>query len=350
MVGDSGILPPPHEVLVPAEIKTAAARGKLAFFVGNGISRLYGMPSWEELCSRMFRSLAAQKIINHNTVDLLARQPLKTRISIADHYFKKASKERTIHELTYRSMFYGDRTGSLQELCTAYASLARCGAKFVTTNYDDLLDEALELAAKVAEPIKTTDIGSQESPSAKVERPAITSVTIHRNPYQFNRFKSLAQNVVFHLHGSVHDEENLVASTLSYLKLYGDPNVQDFLRWFFENHVVVFLGYGLDELELLDLIVRSGTRDAAGKRKHSIYLLLPALSHEADILQELNIYYDQLGITPLAFSRDQKDYHSYADLLEIWAGELAGVAEAPTRVDELSLLDSLIAKVEGGAK
>lgn len=85
---NSNQLPPPEQVSINQEMKTAAGLGKLAFFVGNGISRLYSIPSWDELSNRMLKALAQNNIVDHNKVELLSKQSLKARISIADHYFK----------------------------------------------------------------------------------------------------------------------------------------------------------------------------------------------------------------------------------------------------------------------
>src|SRR4051794_107128 len=87
-------LPNPEDLQIPVAVRTAAKLGRLAFFVGNGISRLYGLPSWDELSDRMLSRLAVRGLISHAQVELLRRQSLKTRISIADSYFKENLKSK----------------------------------------------------------------------------------------------------------------------------------------------------------------------------------------------------------------------------------------------------------------
>jgi hypothetical protein len=337
-------LPEADQLQIPSEVKNAAALGKLAFFVGNGISRLYDLPSWDQLCSRMLHGLATRKLIDHNRISLLEKQNLKARISIADYYFKGLKNEEK-KGLTYKEMLLHGLDGPYQNKVTAYASLAKCGVKFVTTNYDDLLEQALRNKDKVSEVVKSSDLPGTPTNVSKVDKASEKTVEVFIDPYKFSTAESLANNLVFHLHGSFNDENTIVASTADYLKLYSDSNVRRFLRWFFKNHVVIFIGYGLEELELLDLIIRSGQSDA--ERKLPFFLLLPMLSDEADVLDQLRIYYDQLKITLLAFSRDKKDYSAYADLLEIWSGELAKVVQSPTRIDDVDLLNSYIDEFEG---
>jgi hypothetical protein len=347
----SGIdeLPSPKQVPVPAEAKTAATRGKLAFFVGAGISRLYNLPSWDGLCERMLNSLAANNIINHNKVELLTRQPLKARISIADHYFKNARKVGNTNLSYKRDLYAGYKEVILTEV-TAYTSLAKCGVKFVTTNYDDLLLKAMEGVSGIAEAVENANVNSQVGDSAAVDKTPVKTVKVYGDPKKFDRSQLLNNNVIFHLHGSIKDENTIVASTTDYLELYSNPNIQSFLNWFFENNVVVFLGYGLDELELLDLIIRSGSKSPKTGRPNSLFLLLPMLSHEAEILEQLKIYYSQLGIEVLPFSIDERGFASYADLLELWSGELAEKVKEAQRVETLKLMDSLLREFEERSK
>ncbi len=338
------VLPSPEDCPIPEEVKTAARMGKLAFFVGNGISRLYGLPSWDELATRMLGALADQGIIDHNKVSLLSRCALKERVSIADHYFKNtdvASKG-----LTYAKMLRAkpDNTAS------AYASLAKCGVKFITTNYDNLLYEALKGANHASEAVRDLKVESAEDGAESAGEKSTASEVVHffGDPAEFDRTKLLQNKVVFHLHGSINDEKTIVSSTTDYLRLYATESVRGFLSWFFDSNVVVFIGYGIEELELLDLIVRSGGQDAGAKPRSS-YLLLPLLSHEAEILEQRQIYYKQLGITILPFSRDKKDYGAYGDLLERWSGTLSLIVQPPIRVESLGLLDRLMTEVEGGS-
>jgi len=235
----------PDKLKPPAEVVESAKRGKLAFFVGNGISRLYGFPSWETLCSRMLNTLAAKNKLDHNKVDLLHRQSLKAKISIADHYFR-AARETDPESFSYKSMLEGSLKNNYFDESNAYASLAKCGVKFITTNYDNLLASSLEKKHGIDKAIRNSTVDTVASENTILGK-SIESVGIHIDPYKFSAPEMLPNNVVFHLHGSYENESTVVASTASYLKLYGDENVQRFLRRFFETHVIVFLGYSATE-------------------------------------------------------------------------------------------------------
>ena len=79
----------PDTLPLHPDIRDAATMGELTFFIGNGVSRLYGVPSWDELANKMLRKLAEHKKINHNELEILLRMPTKVKISIADSHFKK---------------------------------------------------------------------------------------------------------------------------------------------------------------------------------------------------------------------------------------------------------------------
>ena len=99
------MIPEPNDVDIPSEVIDAAVAGKLTFFIGNGLSRLYGYPSWGGLADSMLTELAKDKDIplSFNDAELIKALPIKTKISIADSYFKdnwKLGDEKKRH-LTY---------------------------------------------------------------------------------------------------------------------------------------------------------------------------------------------------------------------------------------------------------
>lgn len=63
---------------------------------------------------------------------------------------------------------------------------------------------------------------------------------------------------VVNLHGCSNEPETMIVTTKDYLEHYDHPNVQSFLEWLFRKKVVLFLGYGLEEAEILEHILRRG--------------------------------------------------------------------------------------------
>ncbi|MCB0422688.1 MAG: SIR2 family protein, partial [Bdellovibrionales bacterium] len=321
--------PRPEDVPIPPEVREAAIWGRLTFFIGNGVSRLYGVPSWDELANMMLKSLVDVEEIDYNKYDLLLKQSTKTKISIADHFFKQDHKGGSPLKLSYKSLLHNKNVKA--DRFPAYDLLAQIGCRFLTTNYDSLFSDALR-GKHEGRVIQTSDIGEQEytaKPGIKHEEKE--SPRICGSIDEFSESDLRYKNVLVHLHGSISDTDSLVASSLDYINLYGNSEKVDKLRSILAGQTVVFVGYGLEELELLELIVRASREsEENGIKKRKYFNLLPLLTHEQEVFELLKIYYeDQLGITLLPYSRDFEDYRAIIKLIENWSSELSKDVKEP---------------------
>ena len=50
---------------VPPEVFKAAKNGKLVIFIGAGVSRIVGCPSWSELAHKQLKDLYEKKALNY---------------------------------------------------------------------------------------------------------------------------------------------------------------------------------------------------------------------------------------------------------------------------------------------
>lgn len=333
----------PKELPIPEEVKAAAKLGRLTFFIGNGVSRLYGLPSWDELANKMLRKLADCGKLNHSLVEILSRYPTKVKISIADCYFSENRPSKTYGDLTYQEMLIGEiEDVDIHKKTPVYKLIADCNVRLLTTNYDTLLSDVLEAVS--------TDSSVITEVHTEVSVPTEDQVRTKNKTYHYNIFRNLHEleessltgnNVLVHLHGSLKNEDALIASTQSYLRLYGDKDNQDRLNLLFQKQTVVFFGYGLEELEILDLILRSSKALPESQESPRFFLVLSLLSHEVEILKHLQVYYSQLRVTLLAYSRDVKDYHALTDVLEEWTKILKPLVQPPFQVDRSLVREQL---------
>ena len=336
------LLKAPEELDVPEEIQIAAIEGRLTFFIGNGISRLYNIPSWDELANKMLRSLVSEKKIDFNKYDILLKHSTKTKISIADHYFKKAIEENN-PKLAYEGLLMKDvPERGTEDYPPSYSLLAKFGCRFLTTNYDPLFSNELKYQWSESRAIKTSVVSKDEKEKSHVAHNKPKDVQVYNSIDEFEKSGMLNGNFLVHIHGSISDEKSLIVSTLDYLNLYGDKAKVDKIKLLLKDQTVVFFGYGLEELEILDIIVRS-TRDNQTENANKYFMLLPLLTHEYEIYELLKIYYEeQLGIKLLPYSRDKKDFHSIEDIIDNWAKELSDLVKEPKFDDKLSVLESLL--------
>lgn len=332
-------LPDSNQVPISPEIIPAATTGKLIIFVGNGLSRLYEIPSWEDLSNGMLHALATAGKITHVEHELLVRHPEKKfKISIADQYFKENLKLAEKNPaLSYRELLISPKHLDLQKKYRFYQSLALWGCKFVTTNYDCFFADAL--CSQYAETFVATAVQSEGVSSV----PASSTTESYPVICGLDKLEAIhlsGKSFLLHLHGSVEDEQSIVASTAGYLELYGNPANQRKLEDLFKDHTVLFLGYGLEELEILDLILRSGKTKKGNEKK--FHLLLPLLSYEQHILPHLEEYYTKhLGVHLIPFCRDKDGYHSILNVLDRWAEMIGPKVQKPATSSVGSLFDRL---------
>ena len=76
-----------------------------------------------------------------------------------------------------------------------------------------------------------------------------------------------------------------------YLNHYSSKEVQDFLRYLFEKKTILFLGYGLDEIEVLEYILRGGGAGMTREERTRRYMLQGFFNAEMGLYNLLHDYY-----------------------------------------------------------
>jgi hypothetical protein len=163
-------------------------------------------------------------------------------------------------------------------------------------------------------------------------------------------------NTVVHLHGSVVDPTNMVLTTKDYIERYandhrtGDARLENrtltFLEHLFGHHTVLFIGYGLEELEILEYVVRKARpQDKGASNEPRHYLLHGFFSHETTLLRSMENYYlRECGIQLIPFLRDQKDWDQLLEVLEDFARRMP--ASAPLVLRQAQILEDLAREME----
>ena len=100
----------------------------------------------------------------------------------------------------------------------------------------------------------------------------------------------------------------------------GENRVLTFLEFLFSQKTVLFVGYGLEELEILEYVIGKARLMAdSGTTEIRHFLLQGFFSHEEELARSLSIYYAECGIKLIPFLRDQKDWDQLMDVLEEYA-------------------------------
>lgn len=331
MSQDIPLIPP-----IPSGLREAAQRGTLIPFIGAGASRIAGCPSWSEFADGALRSLVEDGKFSHKQLAQISHLNPRVKLSIALGLEKEHATRINFRKLLHPSGQKDNAKG--QKL---FGSLCRLGKTFVTTNYDEWLDEEIGM------PIVTVDSTSDPTAPATVSPRKVIHKVHDLTPANLNQ-----PNAVIHLHGSLLDPDGMVLTTQHYVRHYANDRlsgnadkenrVLTFLEHLFQQKTVLFVGYGLEELEILEYVILKARRlPGAELNEAKHYLLQGFYSHEHELMRSLTRYYlGECGIQLIPYLRDHKDWDQILDVLEEFAR--AAPASNPLYVQEFKEMRDLL--------
>jgi hypothetical protein len=342
-VGHSSLLdvramndPIPLLPMVPAKLREASQRGVLVPFIGAGASRLAGCPTWAQFADRALEDCVAAGKFSYGQLEQIRHLGPRVKLSIARGIQAENGLTLDYAKLIDPVEGYENETGR-----RLYRGLSRLGQTFVTTNYDTWLDtEIVEVKPSVVA------VGEQ---SAAPVTPISRKIFYDPNdfiPANLNLAKS-----VFHLHGSLLKPEDMVVTTPDYITRYAndrrvdDPQKENrtltFLDYLFKQRTVLFIGYGLDDLEILEYVIQKARLAPSGGTTEARHFMLQGyFSHEQELMKSMSGYYKQCDIQLLPFLRDNKDWLQLIDVIENFAEALP--ASATINVQKLADMEAFL--------
>ena len=294
---------------IPPEIQQAALNGDLVLFVGAGVSMLVGLPSWSKLASLVLNELCKKRYINYSEIEQLKTLDPRKQLSIAELIADE--NDFTLELERYLTTEKGDKG--------IYKFLNKIGCACVTTNYDELL---------LPHFYQTSDGSTTAAPVARVLRK--------------NDFHAAHLNIpgtVVHLHGAVSQQETMVVTTKDYLAHYDDKTVQNFLNELFEKKTVLFIGYGLEEAEILEHILRRGGVKNTRVRKR--FTLQGFFFSQDPLYRKLHNYYRKsFGVHLIGFVRDHNNFLQLEIIAKTWVEQIE--VRLPALTEELEYMDEVL--------
>ena len=286
-----------------AGLRAEMDSGNLVIFLGAGVSRLVDCKSWDELADNLITKCYDLKYITFHEAEALKSYPSqKKKISIAYGILKKKDEE-AFYEVFDKSLEWKTEHGKKN----IYDYLALLSDTFVTTNADTCID-------------------SHFIPNDVV--------------YDFSHTKSVSRHKVFHIHGCQKHRESLVFTVEQYLDRYQNTpnnNYLHFLDDLFSHYTVLFIGYGLEEFELLDYLTLKAKVNKSTKRH---YALLPYFSFEKKMAEYDQIYYNSLNIQIIPYAKDDKGYNQLIDIIDDWGNKTSFIKQIDTELTELFSKDT----------
>ncbi len=263
--------------------------GNLILFIGAGISRLLGLPSWSGLADKIMEDLREKEFLDYSEIQQLKTLDAKKRLSIAESI---ARDKYNIRNQIKSCLSDASEANSI------YKALNDIGSSCVTTNYDTLLSPRFN---------ETKDGSTTAHPVKRLSDPE------QYLPHWLNE-----PGTVIHLHGSIENPDTMIITAKDYLEHYDKEKVRVLLKHLFSNHVVLFLGYGLEEAEILEHILRWGEAQKAQERRK--FTLQGFFRSEQPLYENLYRYYEgSFGIHLLGFERDKEDYQAQERIIKSWA-------------------------------
>jgi hypothetical protein len=298
---------------LPDEIIEAAKDGKLVLFVGAGLSVQMKLPSWGGLAKYALEDLRHERFIDYSELEqLLALNDPKKQLSIAQIIADDNSYELDLAKHLDMDM---DDEG-------IYRYVNDIGCSCVTTNYDSLLRP------------RYVDPTIPEGESAPITPDRVYKIDEHL----LTRLNT--PGTVIHIHGSIEEPASMIVTTSEYLSHYDSADLQHFLGELFNKKTVLFIGYSLEESEILEHILRRGgvRADEAECRR---FVLQGYFKSNTPLYHSLHKYYKRsFGVQLIGFDRDRHNFSQLEEILKRWS-ELIEI-RPQALVEDLKLIDEVL--------
>jgi hypothetical protein len=264
----------------PEGIREAVREERLAIFVGAGVSRLAGLPQWVDLARALIESCREESLLTYSEEQLILSNTSDSKmlITMAYNIFKNSGREKTFFDAVETKL-----TPERQDTPNCHNILEwlrSSHALALTTNADKIIDHWFK---------PTRVVSSVDEMNSK----------------------GILPSTLVHIHGIISDPDSLVFTTDQYLKRYNDPEFSNYLKRIFTDKTVLFLGYGLNEFELLVYLL-------GGKSQQRHFTLAPYFHYQDPIIGVFQDYYNSFNIEQLPYYIDDAGYNILNEIIKEW--------------------------------
>lgn len=288
---------------LPEHIIKAIDQRTLVIFIGAGVSKLCGLPSWDEMASRMINECTSLNISSEHKEQYSKISDPREKISLMHAIYNKENNESefyaqikkiltieaTTDEEIKNELNYRNRCAMQVESIRNIIDFIKLSySSVITTNADDILDK---------------ECFGDSSNMVVCDLNKFDSIFDRDMPH------------IIHIHGSIKKIDEVKFTIKDYSALYTNIDFQKFIKRLFAERNVLFIGYGLKELELLVHI-------AAESSMQRHYVLMPYTLEKELLCDSYAELYGMLNIEQIPYSVGNGNYSRLNDILGSWIGEL----------------------------
>jgi len=286
-------------------ICNAALEDKLIIFYGAGISHLWGCERWQSLCLRVVDAFHEKELISYKDAAALKESFVGQPRKLLTILKQKDNNEYVIQMKRFLK-YEEPRKAKCPDL---FKRLRDIGSTFITTNIDKcFLDEFPEADVLYGRKIN----GS-----------------------------SIKKDKLIMLHGHEDYPDSWIMTIDEYINHYDaskSPNIKDFLCSLFnsdDKKVVVFIGYGLGELEILDYLHFKIGITEQQRLVERLFLLRPYFLNDNSFADLEQIYFRSFGnsVQIIPYGINESGFRQIYHVLCSWAEFMRNLkSEAPDGV------------------
>jgi hypothetical protein len=278
---------------LPPQIKRAAEIGELVIFIGAGMSYELGCSDWNGLANDLIRrcesTLGEDEPLLNNFEATQLRNMLeqsgnsKKVITICNGILSQNGHDELFLEEMKKSL-NDEKVASTNPKLKTYRDLFNLNGIFVTTNADRHIDQIFN------------------------PQNIITN--------KFTGSTALINKNLYKIHGSINEPASLIFTVKQYFTRYKDKEFVKFLESLFTK-TVLFVGYGLGEFELLEHMYKNITLS----ENHYFYLG-GYYTHEKRLCDFEQMYFDQMKVKLIPYSKDKKGFKQLPIVIEEWVKQI----------------------------
>ena len=288
-------------------ISNAANNNKLVVFLGAGISRLCGFPSWDQLSDDLLKFCTSIRSCKFNfelCENIKSRfKDAKQKITIGYHLLEKANKLKQLDKFLVNE--FKETSKNKANIVKIKKALKLLNATIITTNYDTYLDDLY------------------------------TNGGIYCSKDDIQKISLKDEKAIWHIHGSIDKPEDMVLTVRDYLLLYTSHTFRNNMHNVFNSdYVFLFVGYGLSEFQLLDFLVdkddKYKSRSGEEFLNNKFALIETYLSGE-ETFRSFAPYYGDYGIRPIAYCFQQNGWETLIDVLNKLGNKISSAGFNPLK-------------------